>query len=64
MGIIGPLKRKQGLAPSFTDDSGERSIPECTKVDRLLELNAMVTKRDIEPITSLLTMETLHLEGI
>ena len=64
VGVIGPLKIKQGIPPSLTDDGWERSILECMKVDKTLDLNMAVMERGIKFITSFLILETLHPEGI
>lgn len=64
VGVIGPLRRKQGLPPSLMDDGWERSILECVKVDKTLDLNMAVMERSIKLITSFLILETLHPEGI
>ena len=60
MGVVGPLKRKENLSPSLTDDDGEKSVLESFKVDRMLNLNTTLMKGSVEMVKCLLTMETLH----
>ncbi|CBI33527.3 unnamed protein product, partial [Vitis vinifera] len=44
MGIIGPLKSKQGLLASLMYDGEERSVLECKEVDKTFNLNAVISK--------------------
>ena len=62
MGVISLLMRKQSLPPLVTDDGWEKSILECTKFKKMIDLNATITKGSIKSITSLLIVETPHWE--
>lgn len=54
------MKRKLSLLFSLMNNGGKRSVLENIKVNRMLNLNAIITKRGIKMITSLLKLETLH----
>ena len=60
MGIIGPLKSKQGLLPSLMYDGEERSVLECKEVDKTFNLNAVISKWGIKMSTGFFTMEAVH----
>ena len=60
MGVIGPLKSKQGLLASLMYDGEERSVLECKEVDKTFNLNAVISKWGIKMSTGFLTMEAVH----
>ena len=58
--IVRSLQSKQGLPPSLFKNGKKRCVLEGTRVNKLLNLDMIVMKRNIKMITRLLRVETLH----